>query len=123
MPAQNPRGRNPNRVSIGRFHPTGLWKGTPGYGGGTNFKSKKFTGSFVITGITRDSVGAALGNCVVHLFQAGTDIEVAETTSDGSGNFSFSIGNNAGFFYIVAYKAGAPDLSGTTVNTLIAAPV
>ena len=87
---------------------------------GSGFKSPQFYGQFSISGVTRDGAGAALGNCLVHLFQTSFDIEVAETVSDGSGAFSFSIGNNAGFFYIVAYKAGSPDVSGTTLNTLVA---
>ena len=33
---------------------------------------------------------------------------------------TFSIGSNAGFFYIVAYLVGSPDVAGTTVNTLVA---
>jgi hypothetical protein len=88
---------------------------------GSRFRSPKFYGSFSITGITRDSTGATLGTCSVHLFESATDIEVAETMSDGSGNFTFVLGNNAGFFYIVAYKPGSPDVAGTTVNTLVAA--
>jgi hypothetical protein len=118
--AQMPRGRFSARVGQGRFRPTGLWWQTPGYGGGYRFQSPKFYGSFSITGVTRDSAGAALGTCIVHLFETPTDIEVAQTTSDGSGNFTFTIGNNAGYFYIVAYKAGAPDVAGTSINTLIA---
>jgi len=121
--AQYPRMRLPLRVMQRRFNPRGLWSGTPGYGGGSGFVTPKFYGSFQFTGVTRDSNGTALGNCDVHLFQTGTDIEIAQTVSDGSGNFTFSIGNNAGFFYIVAYKPGSPDLAGTTVNTLAAVPV
>jgi hypothetical protein len=114
--------RLPLRVMQRRFTPRGLWQGAPGYGGGSGFTSPKFYGSFNITGVTRDSTGAATGNCVVHLFESATDIEVAQTTSDGSGNFTFIIGNNAGFFYLVAYKAGSPDIAGTSVNTLTAVP-
>jgi hypothetical protein len=86
------------------------------------FRSPRFYGQFRVTGITRDSAGAALGNCTVKLFQSSTDIEVVETTSDGSGNFTCSLGNNAGYFYLVAYKPGAPDVAGTSVNTLVADP-
>ena len=109
--AQYPRGRKPLRVLRSAFRPPG-----------SGFTSPKFYGSFSITGVTRDSTGAVLGSCEVHLFQTGFDIEIAQTTSDGSGNFTFIIGNNAGYFYIVAYKAGSPDVAGTTVNTLAASP-
>jgi hypothetical protein len=98
----------------------GGWHGTVDLTRRPNFISPKFYGSFIISGVTRDSVGTPLGNCAVHLFESATDIEVSEVVSDGSGNFTFNIGNNAGFFYIVAYKAGSPDVSGTTLNTLVA---
>ena len=70
-----------------------------------------------IAGVSRDSTGAILDSCVVELFITATDQMVRSITSDASGNFSF--GNpGAGPFYIVAYKAGSPDVAGTTVNTL-----
>jgi hypothetical protein len=72
----------------------------------------------VIVGVTRDSGGAVLGNVVVDLFITGSDSIVGTTTSDASGNFSFS-NPGTGPFYIVAYKAGAPDVAGTSVNTLL----
>jgi hypothetical protein len=106
-----------------RFNPRGLWQGTPGYGGGSGFTSPKFYGSFRLVGITKDASDVALGNCVVKLFEAATDIKIAQTTSDGSGNFSFNVGTNAGFFYYVYYKAGSPDVAGTSVNTIAADPV
>lgn len=77
--------------------------------------------NFTISGVTKDSGGSALAACVVQLFRTGDDSIVAETTSDGSGNYSFTLGGNSGTFYIVAYKAGSPDVSGTTVNTIAAA--
>jgi hypothetical protein len=57
---------------------------------------------------------------VVDLFRTGGDIFVNTTTSDGSGNFTIVTPNNSGTFYLVAYKAGSPDVAGTTVNTLTA---
>lgn len=73
----------------------------------------------VITGVTRDSAGVALGNCVVQLFRTLDDQIMFESVSDGSGNYTVhAIGS--GPFYIVAYKAGSPDVAGTTVNTLTA---
>lgn len=75
--------------------------------------------SATITGVTKNSAGTALGNCVVQLFRTKDDAILFETTSDGSGNYRFTIGE-AGPFYVVAYLAGAPDVAGTTVNTLTA---
>ena len=90
------------------------------FGRGTFRSPPLFTGTFAITGVTKDSTGVALGNCVVQLFRTGDDVLVQETSSDGSGNYTCNPPNNAGYFYIVAYKAGSPDVAGTTVNTLAA---
>lgn len=76
--------------------------------------------TFHVSGTTVDSTGAALASCVVQLFRTGDDTLVQEITSDGSGAFTFTLGDNAGNFYIVAYKAGGTDVAGTTVNTLVA---
>lgn len=75
-----------------------------------------------LIGVSRDSTGAILGGCVIDLFVSGSDQLIAATVSDVSGVFSF--GNpGTGPFYIVAYKAGSPDVAGTTVNTLLPAAV
>ena len=70
-----------------------------------------------IVGVTRDSSGAALGSCVVHLFRTVDDKLTEVQTSDGSGNFSFNVGGGE-LYYVVAYLPGSPDRAGTTVNTL-----
>ena len=72
-----------------------------------------------IIGITRDSAGVAVGSCRVVLFQTGGDIPTQTTTSDASGNYRFD-NPGSGPYYIVAYKANAPDIAGTSANTLIA---
>lgn len=82
---------------------------------------RAFYGAFHISGVTRDSTGAALGNCTVHIYDTGTDTKQATTVSDGSGNYSVSLATNSGFFYVVAYLPGSPDVAGTTVNTVTAA--
>lgn len=85
---------------------------------GRPFRSRPFsTTSVSITGVTRDSTGAVLASCVVQLFRTVDDAIQLETASDGSGAFVFYPGVG-GPFYLVAYKAGAPDLAGTTVNTV-----
>lgn len=70
----------------------------------------------LVTGVTRDSGGNPLGGCTVELFDTRTDQRVAATVSDGSGNFSLP--GASGPYYLVCYKAGTPDLAGTSVNTL-----
>ena|SRR6266704_3044924 len=78
------------------------------------------TSAYKISGVTRDSLGNALGNCTVQLFYTATNILAAQTQSDASGNYAFSIGPSQAC-YIVAYLPGSPDVAGTTVNTLVAA--
>ncbi|WP_291854855.1 hypothetical protein [Bradyrhizobium sp.] len=70
--------------------------------------------------VTADSSGTPLGGCDVELYHAATDTVVGRTTSDPVGAFTFDLGNNSDFYYIRAYKAGTPDVAGTTVNTLMA---
>lgn len=75
--------------------------------------------SFLISGVTKDSTGAALGGCTVKLYTTVDDVERYDTVSDASGNFSFSVPSNGWAWYAVAYKAGSPDVAGTTKNTLV----
>lgn len=83
------------------------------------FRSKKFVGNFGVSGVTKDSTGAVLGNCTVKLFQTADDVMVAQTVSDASGNYTVMLGYSSFlFYYLVVYKAGSPDVAGTTVNTL-----
>lgn len=76
--------------------------------------------NFSIYGVTRDSTGAVLGNCVVDLFDTATDVKISSTTSNATtGAFSLPYASQKPTgYYLVAYKAGAPDLAGTTVSTL-----
>jgi hypothetical protein len=75
---------------------------------------------FRITGTTRNSTGAALGTCVVDMFDTATDVRIDTTTSDATGVFEFRYaGQPPTTYYLVAYKAGSPDVAGTTVNTLV----
>lgn len=77
------------------------------------------TQTFTLTGITRDSTGAVLGNCDVYVFKTGDNVNVAQTISDGSGNYSIILPTNLRHF-VVSYKVGSPDVTGATVNTLTA---
>lgn len=71
-----------------------------------------------ISGITKDSTGAALGAVTVDLLRSPDDAFVGTTVSDGAGNYSLPA-PGSGPFRIVAYKTGSPDVAGTTVNTLL----
>lgn len=71
----------------------------------------------IISGVTRDSGGSALGTCVVHLFRTSDDLKLGSTVSDGSGVFSLPAPLNVSC-YLTAYLDGAPDVEGTSVNTL-----
>jgi hypothetical protein len=80
------------------------------------------SGRWVIAGITRDSVGAVLGNCAVTMLETsriavGQVPVVAQTVSDGSGNYSVEVPGNTAYQGI-AYKVGVTDGSGASLNTL-----
>ena len=110
MPVANGQRGRPGALAIpgdrfGKLHP---------------FRSPKLsTKNETISGVTQDSTGAALGSCVIQLFRTPSDTLVGEMVSDASGNYQFD-NPGSGPFYIVAYKQGAPDVAGTTVNTLVA---
>ena len=75
---------------------------------------------FMIMGFTKDSTGTLLPACVVHLFRTSDDALMKNTTSDAAGFYMFSGAgiSMASSYYVVAYKAGSPDVAGTTVKTL-----
>lgn len=73
---------------------------------------------YLIAGITRDNTGVPLGLCVVKAYRTVDDVFVAQTLSDGTGNYTISVPSQAAH-YLVAYLVGAPDVAGTTVNTLV----
>jgi len=75
------------------------------------------TARWLLTGVTKDSTGVALPFCDVDLFTSTDDVLRQTTQSNASGDYSFSV-TIATQYYIVAYKAGSPDVAGTTVNTL-----
>lgn len=97
------------------LNPQTDWRG--GFGS-VVWRGRLGTSNTVLKGVSRNSSGAILGSCGVELFLTATDQVVQRTVSDASGNFTFP-NPGTGPFYIVAYKAGAPDVAGTTVNTLI----
>lgn len=124
-------------AAASRFMPGVLWPGSRFMGGGGGMGGPfqdDFDGTRacwgvelrasggqqhkVITGTTRDSASTALPNCVVAAYLTTTDVLQGEATSDNGGTFSVPT-RETGAHYLVAYKAGSPDVMGTTVNTLI----
>lgn len=90
-------------------------------GGNLAFRSLPFNATnLYISGVTKDSTGAALGGCAVSLFRTSDGALILSAISDATGNYSFPI-LVSGQFYVVAYKAGSPDVAGVTVNTLAGA--
>ena len=73
---------------------------------------------YYIAGQCRDSGGAPLGPCVVRLYRTADDLEVDSCLTDSLGNYRVYT-PYTGAHYCVAYKAGSPDVAGTTVNTLV----
>jgi hypothetical protein len=70
--------------------------------------------------VTKDSAGALLPGATVHCFATATDVEVNETVSDANdAGVEFSQYQDVGNHYCVAYKVGAPDVAGTTINSLV----
>lgn len=76
-----------------------------------------------ITGVSRDSTGAALGGCTCTLMRVGTQdtnpifTQMATTVSDGGGNYSFVVGFD-GPYRVMFDLDGAPIRAGLTLKTL-----
>lgn len=74
-----------------------------------------------IVGVTYDSADVALAACRVLAFDIGQLMVggpalVAETVSDGSGNFTLVVPLNTNY-WLAAYKPGSPDAGGVTTVT------
>lgn len=103
---------------IGQLGVPNVPKSMPAVRGATDGDSQIVTTTYTLTGITRDNAGAVLGNCLVKLFRTGTDELVSQTVSDANGVYTIPASSLLNH-YLVVYKAGAPDVAGTTVNTLV----
>lgn len=73
----------------------------------------------LISGVTRDNTGASLGGCTVKLFGTADDTLREVVMSDANGNYTFSAINDGALYWTVEYKVGAPDVRGTSDNTLV----
>ena len=77
-----------------------------------------------IRGTCKDSVGTPVANAIVQGFVTATDAFVGEVTANTDGTYVLGTEQlKTTPHYLVAYKAGAPDTAGTTVNTLLATNV
>ena len=86
----------------------------------------KFTQStqlWTLSGISRDNAGSVLAVCRVVLLQvceikvAGFTV-IAETISDGSGNYSFTVPREDTAYQVIMYNNTVP-VAGISVNTLV----
>jgi hypothetical protein len=94
-------------------------------------------GNFSISGITKDSTGVALGNCIVYVFRSDMQQNLQITSeipgrlpiqapsyvwtgvSDGSGNFSAGpFAGNSGNYWLAAWGPTGT-VAGITLNTVV----
>lgn len=76
-------------------------------------QAKKFIGT------TRDNAGNPLANCNVEGFITATNVSIGIVQSDTSGYFELPSSAGAVAHFLVSYKAGSPDVAGTTKNNLV----
>ena len=72
-----------------------------------------------MVGTSYDNTGTALGGCTVKVFTTVDNLLVATTTSDAFGNWVV-YPSAQGPYYIVEYRAGPPNVFGTSDITLAA---
>lgn len=72
-----------------------------------------------IRGVTKNASGTPISDVIVQGFVTATDAYVGQDVSRDDGTYLLGTETVAGVaHYLVAYKAGSPDIGGTTVNTL-----
>lgn len=71
-----------------------------------------------LIGTTLDSAGNPLGSCLVQGIVTATEVFASQCTSDAGGYFELCT-PYTGAHYLVCYKAGSPDVAGTSANTLV----
>lgn len=79
--------------------------------------------SYTLSGVTKDKDGNTKGSCEVALFKADGSSPpnyefVESTTSDGSGNYSFTVYENPAQFMVFSIKDDTPHVFDATDNVL-----
>jgi hypothetical protein len=74
-----------------------------------------------IIGNCYDSSGNGVSGATVQGYLTANDLYVGEALADANGRYEFGVINPGAAHYLVAYRVGAPDIAGTTVNTLTGA--
>lgn len=74
-----------------------------------------------VIGVARDQYGSIIVGMTMKLYRTSTDEMVSTIVSDGNGAYLLTTPYYPDAHYIVGYKAGFPDIYGTTVNTIVAA--
>lgn len=75
--------------------------------------------TYTLAGTCFDVNNAPVDSAVVKVFDTATDTLQGSGTSAADGTYSVSL-SIAGPLYAVAYHANAPDIAGTTLDTLMA---
>jgi hypothetical protein len=78
-----------------------------------NGRAAQFT-----AGYTYNSSGGIIGGAIVQIFRAADDLYVGQVSSNDQGWYQAWSVYPGQQHYFVAYSPGAPDVAGTTVNTL-----
>lgn len=82
---------------------------------GAGTQSKNF-----LLGNCVDASDVAVANAIVQAFVTATDTFAGEVQANTDGSYVLGVEQSkATPHYLVAYKAGSPDIMGTTVNTLL----
>ena len=77
------------------------------------------TTTYTLSGVTRNSRGAALPACTVEVFDTATLTSLGSAVSDSDANYVVTLSSNTGACFAVAYLSGSPDVAGTTLNNLV----
>ena len=75
--------------------------------------------TYTLSGVCRDINSTPVALAAVYVFDTATNTLQGSTTADSGGNYTVGL-SIAGPLYAVAYHANAPDIAGTTLNTLMA---
>jgi hypothetical protein len=118
----------PGHINRGYFSVPSVGKGIAAVRGFNDGNSPVFPErNLKIAGVTKDSTGAPMGNCVLLLFdKADPGTKFGPFYSDAAGNYSIDIPCGLSqpqvtTWQVNAYMAMAPDVAGTTLNTLTGA--